>query len=50
MSLVVMSQTVGALTSGGTYRVRAKTAELLIAQGKASKSPSKRTTRDKEGK
>lgn len=50
MSIVVMTSTVGELTSGQTYRVRAKTAESLIAQAKATISPSKRATADKEGK
>lgn len=42
MSFVTMTSTVGALTSGQTYRVRAKNAELLVAQGKANKSNTKR--------
>lgn len=50
MTLVVMTSTVGALTNGGTYRVRAKTAEALVAQAKATKAATKRTTSDKEGK
>lgn len=50
MSIVTMSQTVGELTSGGTYRVRAKTAELLVAQGKATKINSKRAHSSNEGK
>lgn len=45
-----MTSTIGELISGSTYRVRAKTAELLVAQNKATKSTSKRATSDKEGK
>lgn len=37
MSIVTMTATVGELTNGGTFRVRAKTAELLVAQSKATK-------------
>ena len=50
MTLVTMTSTVDELTNGGVYRVRAKTAELLVATGKATKANTKRTTPDKEGK
>lgn len=53
MTLVVMTSTVGELTSGQTYRVRAKTAERLVTAGTASKSPAKKisgTGNSKEGK
>lgn len=38
MSIVTMTQTVGELTSGQTYHVRAKNAELLVAAAQATKS------------
>lgn len=38
MTVVVMSSTVGDLTSGQTYIVRARTAERLIAATQATKS------------
>jgi hypothetical protein len=53
MSIITMSQTVGELTSGQTYRVRAKTAELLVAQSKATKTNAKKISgpgNSKEGK
>lgn len=37
MAVVTMSQTVGELTSGQTYIVRAKEADLLVAQSKATR-------------
>lgn len=43
-TLVVMSSTVGDLTSGQTYRVRAKTAEILIKNTQATKSPLRKIT------
>lgn len=49
-TMVTMTSTVGALTSGQTYRVRSKTAELLVAQTKATKSQVRRVAADKEGK
>lgn len=36
-TIVTMSQTVGALTSGSTYFVRSKTAEKLVAASQATK-------------
>ena len=45
-----MTSTVGELTSGQSYRVRAKEAERLVAQSKATKSNSKRAAADHEGK
>lgn len=50
MSIVTMTSTVGELTSGQSYRVRAKTAELLVAQSKATLSNSKRAVAANEGK
>lgn len=53
MSLVTMSSTVGELTSGQTYRVRAKTAERLVAAAKATKAHTVNKftiTKTKEGK
>lgn len=50
MSIVTMTSTVGALISGQTYRIRAKTAELLVATSKATKSDTRRVAADKEGK
>lgn len=38
MAVVTMSSTVGDLTNGQTYIVRAKEAERLVAQSKATKS------------
>ncbi len=38
-TLVAMTSTVGALTSGNTFRVRSKTAELLVKAAQATKSP-----------
>ncbi len=49
-TIVTMSSTVGDLTSGQTYRVRAKTAERLIAASQATKANTKRVASDKEGK
>lgn len=37
MTVVTMSQTVADLTSGQTYLVRTREAELLVAQSKATK-------------
>lgn len=39
MTLVTMTSTVGELTSGQTFRVRAKTAERLVQQSKATLAP-----------
>ena len=51
MSIVTMTSTVGELVNGGTYRVRAKTAELLVAQSKATKATNtKRAVAANEGK
>lgn len=53
MTLVTMTQTVNELTSGQTYRVRAKEAELLVAQSKATKATAKKIVgvgTSKEGK
>lgn len=54
MTLVVMTSTTGELTSGQTFRVRAKEAQNLVAQGKATLSPAKKITvanaQTKEGK
>jgi hypothetical protein len=41
-----MTATVGELTNGSTYRVRAKTAELLIATAKATKATTKKISGD----
>lgn len=49
-TIVTMTSTVGALTSGQSYRVRSKTAELLVATSKATKATTKRVASDKEGK
>lgn len=45
MAIVTMSQTVGELTNGQTYIVRAREADLLIAQSKATRG----TTRGASG-
>jgi hypothetical protein len=45
-TIVVMSSTVGALTSGQTYRVRSKTAEQLVRNTQATKSALKKTDND----
>lgn len=37
-TVVTMSQTVGGLTSGQTYIVRSRNAELLVAASQATKS------------
>lgn len=53
MTLVTMTSTVGELTSGQTFRVRAKTAEKLVAASQATLAPKvdKFTiTKSKEGK
>lgn len=54
MSIVTMTSTVSDLTSGQTYRVRARTAELLVRNAQATKSPDKKITganpATKEGK
>lgn len=53
MSLVTMTSTVGELTSGQTYRVRAKSAERLVAAAKATKAHTVNKftiTKTKEGK
>lgn len=50
MSFITMTSTVGELTNGQTYRVRAKTAETLIAQNKGTKSNVKRISAAYEGK
>lgn len=44
MSIVTMTSTVGALQSGQSYRVRAKTAELLVKNSQATKAPQKKLT------
>lgn len=49
-TIITMTATVGTLTNGQTYRVRSKTAELLIAQSKASRANTKRATASNEGK
>lgn len=41
MTVVTMTSTVNELTNGSTYVVRAKEAEALIANSKATKSGSK---------
>lgn len=41
MSIVTMTSTVGPLVNGQTYRVRAKYAEALVAQSKATKLPTR---------
>ena len=41
-TLVAMTSTVGALTSGTTYRVRSKNAELLVKAAQATVSPHSR--------
>lgn len=41
MTVVTMTSTVNELTSGQTFVVRAREAEALIAQSKATKSVSK---------
>lgn len=51
MSFITMTSTVGPLLNGQTYRVRAKTAEALVATSKGTKANTKRATdRDHEGK
>lgn len=40
-TVVVMTSTVGDLTSGQTYYVRSRYAETLVAATQATKSPSK---------
>lgn len=42
MTLVTMTSTVGELTSGSIFRVRAKTAELLVKNSKATLAPGKK--------
>lgn len=53
-SIVTMSQTVGNYISGSTYRVRSKTAEILVANSQATKltkrGPNSGLAADKEGK
>lgn len=49
-TIVAMTSTVGELTNGQSYRVRSKTAELLVAQSKATKTVLRRISSDKEGK
>ena len=53
-TVVTMSQTVGGLTSGQTYRVRSRTAEALVAATQATKSttrgPASNVLPSKEGK
>jgi hypothetical protein len=49
-TIVTMTSTVGALTSGQSYRVRSKTAELLVKNSQATKSNTKRAVSSNEGK
>lgn len=49
-SIVTMTSTVGALISGQTYRVRSKTAELLVKASQATVAATRRVAADKEGK
>ena len=54
MTLVTMTQTTGELASGQVFRVRAREAERLVAQSKATLAPGKKITvvnaHTKEGK
>lgn len=43
-TLVAMTSTVGALTSGTTYRVRSRNAELLVKASQATVSPTRKIT------
>lgn len=53
-TVVTMSQTVGTLTNGQTYRVRSRNAELMSAASQATKltvrGPASNVAASKEGK
>jgi hypothetical protein len=49
-TIVTMTSTVGALTSGQSYRVRSRTAEQLVKASQATKTEVRRVPASQEGK